>query len=314
MTAERGGYGGPDEAGGAVPPEGCLQGIRRIQSQLSGARRQVADEVMRDPWSVRGVSIIVLAQRAGVSENAVTRFTHALGYTGYREFSQALALDLGKSLGVYHVHPVDLVAQAGSTNALDLVRRVVALEIESMQDTLASLSEPILRHVVIKLAGAGQILLIGTGTAAPLCQLLCYRLASVGIAASWTSDPMMMLAEAARLGSDDAVLAISYSGRSRDTVQALQFARGRGAETIAMTANPRGPIGDVAGTVLTIFSPAVPEGTAQFSARVAGMALLEAIATAVSVERGADTVPLLRELGEAQSALNDLPDGWQADR
>jgi RpiR family carbohydrate utilization transcriptional regulator len=315
MTAEQ----RRTEAGSDTPdgPEsGCLHKVRTALPHLTGARRQVAEVVLSDPWSVRGVSILALARQAGVSENAVTRFTHAVGYSGYREFTQALALDLGKSLGVYHVHPVEQVmaAQAGGEGPLDLVRRVVSLEIESLQDTLTSLSEPVLRHVITQLATARQILLIGTGTAAPLCHLLSYRLASIGAAASWTSDPMMMLAQAARFGSDDVVLAISYSGRSRDTVQALEFARRRGAETIALTAHPRAPIGDVAASVLTIFSQAVPEVTAQFSARIAGMSLLEAIATAVAMEREGGPSPLLHDLGEAQNALNDLPPDWRPSR
>ena len=287
--------------------------MRRALPGLTGARRRVAEVVLRDPWGARGLSILVLAERADVSENAVSRLTHLLGYSGYREFTQALVLDLGKSLGVYHVHPVDVVmqAQAGNESSLGLVRRVVALEIDCMQDTLANLAEPVLRHVVTRLATARHILLLGTGTAAPLCQLLCYRLTSVGASVSWTSDPMMMVAEASRLGADDVALAVSYSGRSRDTVQALAYARRRGVETVAVTANPQSPIGDVAHRSLTIFSPAVPEGAAQFSARVAGMALLEGIATAVSLERGGGTSPALDELGEAQSALNDLPANWR---
>jgi RpiR family carbohydrate utilization transcriptional regulator len=306
----------PGGAAGAGTAGGCLLRIRQAAPELSGARRQVADTVLADPWASRGMPILALAERAGVSENAVSRFTHLLGYSGYREFTQALSLDLGRSLGVYHVHPVDVVSEsrAGNEDSLDLVRRVVTMEIESMRDTLDNLAEPVLRRVVTKLATAREIVLIGTGTAAPLCHMLSYRLASVGVAATWVNDPMMMLAQVARLTDGDVVMAISYSGRSRDTVQALEFARGRGAETIAMTADPHSPIGAVAANLLTIFSPAVPEGTAQFSARVAGMALLEALATAVAVERGDATEPVLRDLGAAQSVLNDLPENWRPAR
>lgn len=302
-----------ESADDAMPDAGCLQRIRMALPQLTGARRQVAEAVLRDPWDAQGDSILVLAQKADVSENAVSRFTHSLGYSGYREFAQALSLDLGKSLGLYHVHPMDAVmrSQAGNETSLDLLRRVVAMEIECMQDTLANLSEPVLQHIINSLAGANRILLLGTGTAASLCHLLCYRLTSLGMDASWTSDPMMMVASASRLRDGDVALAVSYSGRSRDTVQALGYARSRGAETIAVTAHPQSPIGEVAGHTLTIFSPAVPEGAAQFSARTAAVALLEAIATAVSLSRGGGDVAVLQELGEAQSTINDLPADWR---
>lgn len=304
----------PGTPEGADTPS-CLERLRRARPNLSGARAQVADTVLADPWKARGVAIQVLAQAAGVSENAVSRFTHALGYSGYREFAQALSLDLGKTLGFAHSHPVDLAleAPAGAGGVSDLIQRVMALEVECMQDTLANLSEPALRHVVNRLATSPSVLLVGTGTAAPLCQMLSYRLASIGVAVAWTSDPMVMLAQVSRLRPGDLVLGISYSGRSRDTVQALHYAKSHGVETAALTANPQSPLGDVVETSLTIFSAAVPRGAAQFSARVAGLALLEAIATAVAEAKGGTSLAALDELGAGQERLNDLPPDWRGD-
>ncbi|WP_129664078.1 MurR/RpiR family transcriptional regulator [Phytoactinopolyspora endophytica] len=296
-------------ASGAASLPPCLERVRGARPNLTGARAQVADAVLADPWKIRGASIQVLAQTAGVSENAVSRFTHAVGYSGYREFAQALSLDLGKTLGLYHSHPVDLVleARSGLGGPLDLVQRVMSLEVECMQDTLTNLSEPALRHIVTRLGVAPSVLLLGTGTAAPLCQMFSYRLASIGTAVTWTADPMMMLAHVARLNPGDLALGISYSGKSRDTVQALGYANQRGIETAGLTANPQSPMGNVVDTALTIFSSAVSRGTAQFSARVAGLALLEAIATAVSEEKGGAALSMLQELGSTQAQLNDLP-------
>lgn len=290
----------------------CWARLTRVRPSLTGARAKVADTISADPWAARGASILVLAELAGVSENAITRFTHALGYKGYREFSQALALDLGKSVGLYHSHPVDLELDGDSDDSgtLSLVRRVMAMEVECMQDTLANLSEGALDHVVTRLAEAPSVLLLGTGTAAPLCQMLTYRLASVGIDASWTSDPMVMLAQITRLKQGDLAMGISYSGRSRDTVQGLAYARGKGIETAALTAEPNSPVASVVDTLLTVFSPAVSPGAAQFSARVAGLALLEAIATAVSERRGPEAIRELNQLGASHSELNDLPTDW----
>lgn len=295
---------------------GCLSRLSTAILELTGVRRRVAEKVLADPWAVQGMSINRLAEWAGASENAISRLTNSLGYSGYREFMQALSMDLGKSLGYYHVHPAELVEQTESSDEgmLGLVRRVVGLEISCLQDTLANLSEPTLHHAVQALAQARHVTLIGTGTAAPLCHLGTYRLVSSGLSASWTADGMMMIAEMSRLGPDDVVLAISYSGRSRDTVQAATFARSRGARLVALSTNPQSPLANVADVCLTIFSARVSEENAQFGARVAGLALLEAIATAVSVERDTDGtgVAALKQLGAAQDRWNTLPTDWRA--
>jgi DNA-binding MurR/RpiR family transcriptional regulator len=288
--------------------------LRSRLPALAGVRRKVAEAILQDPWAFRGLSIVALAQRVDVSENAISRLTHALGYSGYREFAQALSLDLGMTMGLYHAHPVDALKHDGDdepTGPMALVQRVVRLEIECMQDTLANLSQPMLENIVTSLADARHVVLVGTGTAAPLCHMLTYRLSSTGVAASWTNDPMMMLADINRLGGEDLLLGISYSGTSRDTIQALDYAKSRGVPTFGVTANPDGPITEVCQSVLTIFTPGLASGTAQFSARVAGMALLEAIATAVSVRRNGEDVPLLHQLSTAQRLLNDLPRGWK---
>src|SRR5690606_39826675 len=73
------------------------------------------------------------------------------------------------------LHDALPISRSGLAGPLDLVQRVMSLEVECMQDTLANLSEPALRHLVTALAGAPSVLLIGTGTAAPLCQMFAYR-------------------------------------------------------------------------------------------------------------------------------------------
>src|SRR5262245_51371586 len=81
-------------AGGNGSTDAPLARIRRALPALSGALRACAEFVLANTWEVRGVSIYQLAARTGVSTNAVNRFTRRLGYSGYREFSQDLTLEL----------------------------------------------------------------------------------------------------------------------------------------------------------------------------------------------------------------------------
>ena len=296
-----------------APEATCRERILRALPTLRGPRAAVGQFILDDPWAVRGLSVVQLAELAGVSDSAVVRFALAVGYSGYREFAQALAFDLGRSLGLAHSHPGDLVfkRESGASGEIELIRRVVALEVECMQDTLASLSEPALHRVISRLGKAKSVLLIGTGTAAPLAQMFSYRLASLGVAVSWESDPMVMVAQISRLDSQDLIMGISYSGRSRDTVQALNYARSRGVETVGLTTTPNSPIAEVSDVLLTVFSPAVSTGVALFSARVAGLALLEGIATAVAEDRSSDSLLRLEGVGADQARMNDLAEDWQ---
>src|SRR5688572_8579650 len=81
-------------AGGNGSADAPLARIRRALPALTGALRVCAEYVLANTWEVRGLSIYQLAARTGVSTNAVNRFTRRLGYSGYREFSQDLTLEL----------------------------------------------------------------------------------------------------------------------------------------------------------------------------------------------------------------------------
>ena len=295
----------------------CLLRIRQALSGLEGARRRVAECVLASPWEARGLSIDQLADRSGSSENAVTRFARAVGYPGYRAFSQALSVDLGRTLGASHSYP-QAIAQNPSTaqdGLVQVVARVFDLELTCIRDTLSNLDELAVHRAISALAEAPRILLIGTGSAAPLCQVAQYRLSNTGLLATWTADPMVMVSEAHLLGPGDVVLAVSHSGQSRATVDVLNYAqRQRRATTICITAVRGSRIVEFADIAFIVFGPNVSVGTGQFSARVSGMVLLEAIATAVAVKRYGQQGPDLHELSEMLSRINDIGRGWKPAR
>ncbi len=295
-------------------PDGCLARLRQALPGLDGARRRIAEQILRDPRSAQGLSIGDLARLCGVSENAVSRLTRAVGYSGYRAFSQALLVDLGRLLGLSHDQPLDVLSQtaAAGDNLTGLVARVFDLEIACIRDTLASLPEATLERAIGLLAAARRVVLIGTGSAAPLCQMAHYRLSNLGLSVAWTADPMVMVSEVAQCGPGDVVLGVSYSGQSRVTVEVLGYARERRrAATISLTAVSNSRILDVSDVTLLIAGTRSSVGSRQFSARISGMVLLEALATAVAVKQHGTAVPGLAEIGEVQARINNVGRSWR---
>src|SRR5918995_5317001 len=203
--------------------DGPLARIRRALPSLSGTGRACAEYVLANAWEVRGQPIAEVAARADVSPNAVNRFSRALGYAGYRTFSQALALELGKILGAAYALPASLTdhASAAASNgaasggdgesggAGAVLRRVFELEIEALRDTLGTLDGEAERAVEA-LAQAQQVLFIGTGAAAAISELAAYRLKVLGIRAAWAADPGAIAPEIHLLAPGDVVCAVSY--------------------------------------------------------------------------------------------------------
>src|SRR4051794_23353910 len=156
----------------AEPPVGALPRLTQYLPQLKGTSQRIGTFVVENPWEARGLSINDLADRVGVSVNSVVRLTRDLGFKGYRDFSQALTLDLGKVLGsAYGLPPsvADTVQDGGDEVAVAV--KTLALEVAGLQDTIRHLDLPLVRRAVDVLCSAKAMLFVGTGSGLSVCSL-----------------------------------------------------------------------------------------------------------------------------------------------
>lgn len=89
------------------------------------------------------------------------------------------------------------------------------------------------------------------------------------------------------LGSGDALLAISASGRTPYTVAGLRHARARGALAIALTCDPSSPLAEEASlSIVTEVGPEVIAGSTRMKGGLAQKMVLHQLSTAVMVRMG----------------------------
>jgi DNA-binding MurR/RpiR family transcriptional regulator len=318
----------PAAAGGPEEAPGALDRLRACRPALAPASGRAAEYVLANPWGVRGLAITDLAAQAGVSVNTVNRLTRDLGYRGYREFAQALALDLGRVLGAAYSLPAALLAGAGpgdgpgdgtpsgtpsgtpgTSGATGVVARTLQLEQHCLQETARHLDAPAVGRAVDALAGAGAVLLVGTGSALPVCTLGAYRLTLLGIRAVACADPSAVIAELHLLRPGDVVFAVTHHGASYQVVAALRGARERGVAGLCLTAAAGSPAARAADVVLLTAGHEAGGAAGQFASRVAAAALVEALIAAVSwTKHGGDPAHAQAVL-RAQQELNPPPAG-----
>jgi DNA-binding MurR/RpiR family transcriptional regulator len=238
-------------------------------------------------WEVCGATVGELATAAGVSENAVVRFSQELGYSGYRELSNELALALGQAAARSFSIPSEALPGADDQDLTShgLVLRLLELEVRALSNTAQHLSGALVDQAVEALCGARRIAFAAMGSTAPIAQIATYRLLMHGVDALWSSDPYVAIANAGVLQKGDVAFGISYSGQSELTIQFLEFARDGGASTIALTAVPGSPITLVADIALSVFGPDVElsPGLQRFASRLSAMALVDALVAALAV-------------------------------
>jgi DNA-binding MurR/RpiR family transcriptional regulator len=259
------------------PAGGVLVRVRGVQPSLNRALRQVADYVLSDPERMIRLSVSEVAAGSQVSDATVVRFARFLGFRGYQDLKISLAREL--------VSPLDSLLE--DLEADDppevVVRKVFAANVGCLQDTLQVLDPGQMKRAAELLASARRVLIIGVGTSAPNAQDAANKLFRLGLDCQAETDGHLQLMKAALLAADDCVLAISHSGSTKDPIETLRVAQGRGASTICITNNSLSPITKVAQVRLVTASRETMYRPEAMSSRLAQASIIDSLFTLVAM-------------------------------
>lgn len=171
---------------------------------------------------------------------------------------------------------------------LQTARKVLEIEAQSIREQIERLGPEFVAIVEEIAACRGRICVTGIGKSGIVGQKIAATLASTGTPAYFLHAAEAGHGDLGMLMAGDVVLALSHSGESPEIVRLLQFARGRGLRTIAMTGTPASSVARGADRVLavTISREACPLNLAPTASTTAMLALGDALAMAVSEKRG----------------------------
>lgn len=259
---------------------GILVRLREAASALTEAEARVADYIAANASTVAQISITVLAQRTASSEATVVRLCKKLHLSGYQELRLALAQDAGDSrLRVLH-EDVGLDDGVGA-----LLGKLFAGAREALNDTLDVIDQQQFERAVDILRNANAINFFGVGASGSVAQDAYFRFMKLGICCYLLTETSSQLVRVATMDERDVVIAISHSGRSRDLVYAVEQARRRGAQTIAVTQFGRQPLVSAAGITLFTSSRETAFRSEAMASRIAQLVLLDALFIGVALTR-----------------------------
>ena len=165
-----------------------------------------------------------------------------------------------------------------------ILDKIFAANVKTLHDTAGRLDRRIYSDVVDLLAAASHIWIYGVGTSTVFVQELQYRLMLLGKTATAVSDVPSMPVSAMNIGAGDAAVGISHSGRTIPTIEALKQAKKNGAATVCITTTPGSPIVDASDYPLELWSDEIEYPMEAISARIAHLAIIDAVTVAVSAK------------------------------
>ncbi|WP_110668894.1 transcriptional regulator HexR [Salinicola halophilus] len=269
--------------------------IARIRSrldELNRSERKVAEVILKDPDTAIGMSIATLAQAATVSEPTVNRFCRNFDTKGYPDFKIQLAQSLAGGT------PYVSRSVERDDDASAYTDKIIGATIAALDEARRNLDAKRIERIVDHLSQARQISFFALGASAPVAFDAQNKFFRFNLPVSAHSDVLMQRMTAAAAHTGDVIVVVSYTGRTRDLVEAAQLARDSGALVIGLT-REGSPLAKVCSEILAVDLPEDTEVYMPMSSRMIHMALIDVLATGVTLRRGESFLPHLKKIKES---------------
>ena len=253
--------------------------MRERAESLSPAHRQVAAAMLEDPEAVLRASVEALARRAGVSPPTIIRFCRELGCAGLREFKLRLAQNLAVGKSTLHR------AVVPSDSMQSVTHKVLQSAVSALANLEQHLDAEDVERAARRIAAARRVDCFGVGNVSMFMASDAQgRFARLGINSGAYFDAHLQLISAATMNRRDVVLAISYVGRQRSLLHAVEVAKEQHAMIVAIT-QPGTPLARLADVVMPVVVPVDRSMRVGTEAYLAQITYLEILMVGVGLRR-----------------------------
>ena len=167
------------------------------------------------------------------------------------------------------------------TAPLEVGRRVLRTEAEALSQMADGLGDAFVRAVDTLAGLSGRVICTGVGKSGHVARKIAATLASTGRPAIFVHATEASHGDLGMIGPDDAVLALSKSGETRELADVIAYAKRFGAPLIGMTASAESALGRQSDILLLL--PDAPEATGQVDAPTTSTTLQIALGDALAV-------------------------------
>ena len=239
--------------------------------QLSASHKKIAKLFHEQPWQTATLTAAEIGNQLEINPSTVVRFAQALGYEGLSELQKELQQTVAES----QLRRKDTLERANFAQFLGpnlgaknetrnhpnpdhnpLLERVFQNEMQNLERTFERINPITFLAAAETVVHASHVYVVGMRASAPLGTALVTGLRYLRPHVYLLNDQFIdLIDQALSITKEDVVVVYSYSPYVANTVRLLEFARGRGAKTIAITDDPWAPATRVADHALIVHNP-----------------------------------------------------------
>lgn len=251
--------------------------IKAIFNDFTPVEQKVAEFILENPSKVPAMSIKELAVASKSSDASVMRFCKALGFSGYRSFIVGLTLaiaDNEEDAGLYtDIRPGDSVKS--------VIRNIFRNERQALTDTENILKTTEVEKAVAILGSSEAVHFFGIGASGLVCLDAVQKFRRIGVSSYAHTDFHDQLTSAALLGSKDACVLFTYSGKTKEIQLILKLLKAQNCKIIAVTQLRKTNLLKGADVYLNVLTREVTMRSGATGSRIAMLSLVDILLSCV---------------------------------
>lgn len=216
------------------------QRLREISPDLPKRMRECAAYLAENSDRIAVSTVAELAAGARVQPSAMMRFCQLMGFKGFSEMQRLFRTAYAPGLPDYGTRLANL-RNRGADSPSALLAEFVDAGRLSLENLVSSIDSRVLDEAVATLSRANMIHVIGLRRAFPVASYLIYAFEKMRIAAM-QHDGTGKLDHRFALRDGDALLAVSFSPYSRETIELAVAAADRGLPVVGITDTGLSPL------------------------------------------------------------------------
>ncbi len=221
-----------------------LATIQENMPHFSKGQKLIANFILNSYDKAAFMTASKLGRTVNVSESTVVRFAAELGFDGYPSMQKALQeMIRNKLTSIQRIE----VSKDRIGNQ-DVLSMVMQSDIEKIRLTLEETERATFNEAVQRIAGAKRLYILGVRSASALAEFLTYyfRFMFDDVICVETSAMSETFEQILHIKEGDVLIGLSFPRYSRRTVQAMRYAKDRGATAIAITDSKASPLAEIA--------------------------------------------------------------------
>lgn len=204
--------------------------IKERWDEFTPSDKKIGEYIVDNPEQIVNYNTLELAEIIQTSQSAIIRFIKKIGYKGYIDFKIDVAKSLEESNDFF---PDEVITKNESIE--NIISKSKNNVLATVEKTYALIDTEAIKRAIDDINKANNIYLAGVGSSGLICEDFSYKLQRSGKKVFYQVDAHTNLALVTNIDKEDLLIAISYSGLTKEILIASEYAKKVGAKVISIS-------------------------------------------------------------------------------